>query len=237
MHILIIENCQNVTLGIVETALQEVKARQSYLKPYMGQELPNSPESFDALIVLGGLQNARSDAEHPYLSNLCSLITQFHAKDLPVLGICLGAQLMARAFGAQSILDQPVEAGWLPLSPTMEAATDPVLSCLKEGDHLFVFHTDTYSLPEGAVRLVSTPQTPNHAFRIGKACYAIQFHFECGIDEVKNWTSCFHSEFTVLLPNWQQIIGEQAKKHGEKAERLGLEIARNWLKLVASKNS
>ncbi|WP_068318688.1 type 1 glutamine amidotransferase [Polycladidibacter hongkongensis] len=236
MHILCIENCQHVELGLLGAAIASENARLTYLRPWQQNSELNrlvaNTEHYDGLIVLGGLQNAQADVEHPFLPQVCALFQAFHAVGKPVLGICLGSQLIARAFGAENILAQPVEAGWLPLQLTEAAQNDPVFSCLSDGDHQFILHTDTYSLPEGAIRLASSHRTPNQAFRIGRGTYAVQFHFECGREEVAKWNTCFAQELASLVPNWSEIQNDQAPLHGPRAEALGLELSHRWLALV-----
>src|SRR5690606_19384834 len=118
------------------------------------------------------------DAGSPWLPDVVSLIGQFDRADKPVLGICLGAQLVARAAGAENILDCPVEFGWHYVRPTAAGRHDPVLGHLGAGAPLFHWHADTFTLPEHAERLAESDMTDIQAFRIGRATYGIQFHFE-----------------------------------------------------------
>lgn len=232
MTVLVIENCKNVTLGLLGTALDQAGIPTDLRVMSAGATLPDNITSYQGLVVLGGLQHARADDEFPFLKDVCDLILAFHKADKPVMGICLGSQLIARSFGAENILGNPVEAGWLPLQVSQAGRKDPVLSAVAEGDHLFILHTDTYTLPEGAVHLASSQMTPNQAFRMGRTTYAIQFHFECSVDHVNHWNGCFNGPINELVPHWSEILEEQSPKHGPKADALGLEIARRWISLL-----
>src|ERR1700693_4275512 len=94
----------------------------------------------------------------------------------PVLGICLGAQLVARGYGSKNILARPVEFGWKDVHPTVAGRGDPPLPAPGGGAPLFHWHTDTFTLPQGAVHLAASAMTLHQAFRIGRAVYGIQFH-------------------------------------------------------------
>ncbi|GHB22694.1 GMP synthase [Pseudovibrio japonicus] len=232
MTVLVVENCEGVTLGLLGEALSEAKMPTDLRVMADGHALPSDISKFKGLVVLGGIQHARADEELPFLKNVCDTIIAFEDADKPVMGICLGSQLIARAFGGDNILGNPVEAGWLPLHLTDQGRQDPVLSALGENDRIFSLHTDTFTLPEGAVHLASSEMTPNQAFKMGRATYAMQFHFEASVDLVKHWDDRFNDEISDLVPNWQEIINEQGSQHGPKADALGLEISRRWIALL-----
>ncbi|WP_057463762.1 type 1 glutamine amidotransferase [Pseudovibrio sp. POLY-S9] len=232
MTVLVIENCENVTLGLLGQALDEAKMPIDLRVMAESDPLPSDISKFSGLVVLGGLQHARADEEFPFLKSVCDTILAFHEADKPVMGICLGSQLIARTFGGENILGNPVEAGWLPLQVSEQGKQDPVISAFEEDDHIFILHTDTYTLPKDAVHLASSEMTPNQAFKMGRATYAIQFHFECSVDQVNHWNGCFHGPINELVPHWNEILEEQGPKFGPRADALGLEISRRWIALL-----
>jgi len=107
------------------------------------------------MVMLGGGQNALADDEYPYFPTLLSLVRDFEAADKAVLGICLGSQLLARAFGGQNRVGVATEFGWQAISLTEQAKGDPVLGALPQRFPIFQWHDDTFSLPQQAVRLAS----------------------------------------------------------------------------------
>lgn len=232
MTVLVIENCENVTLGLLGQALQHAGIPIDLRVMADGDALPSDASTFQGLVVLGGLQHARADEEFPFLKDVCNTILAFHNADKPVMGICLGSQLIARTFGAENIIGNPVEAGWLPLQLSVEGKSDPVMSAFAEDDHIFILHTDTYELREGAIHLASSHMTPNQAFKMGRATYACQFHFECSVDQVNHWNGCFHGPINELVPHWKEILEEQGPTHGPRADALGLEISQRWIALL-----
>ena len=232
MSVLIIENMPGTPLGLVGEALNEAAVALRRIAAYDGMAIPSSVGSHTGLIVLGGVQNALDDENHPYLPEVCHLIREFHQAERPVLGICLGSQLIARAFGADNILGRPVEFGWCDVTPTDEALTDPVLGHLGAGAALFHWHTDTFSLPEGAVRLASSVMTQNQAFRIGQTTYGVQFHFEAGKQVVGEWVTNFADDIASHSPDWPDRYPAELARHGTAADSTGLDLARAWVRLL-----
>ena len=111
----------------------------------------------------------------------------FRRKDKAVLGICLGSQLLARAFGGTNQIGGAREFGWCPVSLTQDGAADPVLRVAPRDFSIFQWHDDTFGLPPGAIHLARSAEAENQAFRIGRATYGIQFHFEADRRLVGEW--------------------------------------------------
>ncbi len=141
---------------------------------------------YDGLIVLGGPMMVSDRHRLPHLETEITAISRALDADLPVLGICLGAQLLAHVLGADvGPLPQP-EIGWYPLSPTNETEKDPVLGSLAQTSPIFQWHGHGFDLPRDAVHLASTPNCPNQAFRYGNA-YGFQFHLEMDRALIHRW--------------------------------------------------
>lgn len=145
------------------------------------------PLAPDLLVVLGGPIGACEDDAYPFLKSEGALIERRLARDRPVLGICLGAQLIARALGARVYRGPAKEIGWSPL--TLTAAGQA--SCLRPlgatGIEVLHWHGDTFDLPQGAVRLASTEAYRNQAFAWGGATLALQFHAEVTARGLEHW--------------------------------------------------
>ncbi|MFL9923978.1 glutamine amidotransferase [Herbaspirillum lusitanum] len=148
-----------------------------------------SPLDADLVIVLGGPIAVYELDQYPYLRAEISWLRARLLEDLPTLGICLGAQLMAAALHAKVYPGNAgKEIGWSPLKPGSDAADLPCMQCLMQGDiHVLHWHGDTFDLPQGARHLAATDRYPNQAFSWGRNCLALQFHPEFDVGRVEQW--------------------------------------------------
>ena len=147
---------------------------------------PRPLDSYDAVLVFGGAMHADQDAWHPWLRQETLWLQQLLARRVPTLGICLGVQLLARAAGSWvGPLPQP-EIGWCPVALTEDGAADEVLGSLPREFEALQWHHYTYGVPAGAVELARSP-TCTQAFRLGDACWGVQFHPEVTASQLEGW--------------------------------------------------
>ena len=232
MRVAIVENTQITHHGQIGVALHEAAARVDVFKAHRGDVLPVAQDGYDALVVFGGEQSALDDADHPYLPRVGALMRQMTDQGRAVLGICLGSQILARAYGAINQLGTAPEFGWCDVALTDAGCADPVLGHLDASFPIFEFHTDTFTLPEGAVHLARTKTAPHQAFRIGRASYGIQFHFEANRAVVADWTRVFPDIVEARQKGWAQNHPALASTVGVRSDAAGLAIARAWVALI-----
>lgn len=232
MRVLIVENMANTHFGQVGAALAEVGAALDIRRPWKGDNLPSGSHDHDAIAVFGGEQSAVDDHSHPYLPELARLMRAFGDAGRPVLGICLGSQILARAYGANNLIGTAPEFGWHKVELTEAAKDDPVLSAVEAGFPIFEWHSDTFTLPDGAVRLARNPAVENQCFRIGRAAYGTQFHFEADRGVVGKWNAEFKDMLDRKHPGWLPDYAATAQRSGPAADAAGLSIARAWVALV-----
>jgi GMP synthase-like glutamine amidotransferase len=232
MRVAIVENMKNTPLGALGIALKEAGAELEWFRAWDGERLPRDVTAHDALVVLGGEQNARDDDTHPYLPELAQLMRRFEEADKAVLGICLGSQILARAYEAENLIGAAREFGWTTVGVTEEGKTDPLLSGVGDDFTIFEWHSDTFTLPEGAVRLATNDVARNQAYRIGRAAYGTQFHFEANAAVVEGWRTDFKETIERIKPGWLERYPEIAAKHAPAAETAGLAVARAWVGMI-----
>ena len=232
MNVLIVQNYDSTGLGLVCQALNEAGATRDYRKPYLGEMLPDNTSGHDAIVVLGGGQSAVDDHIHPYLPHLAGLMRRFADEGKAALGICLGSQILARAYGAQNLIGKAPEFGWQKIELTEDGKADPVLGALPGHFPIFQWHDDTFTLPEKAIRLAHNRATPNQAFRVGRAGYGIQFHFEADRTLVEKWNARFPDDIARKDPRWFEKHPKEAERHGPHADAAGLAIARAWVSQI-----
>ena len=173
--------------GSITTAAARHGAPLRVCHPYLGEPLP-SLEELRGLVVMGGPMGVSDTASDPYLADELELLASAVAAGRPVLGVCLGAQLLAAALGGTVYRGARPEIG--PGTVTLSAAgrADPVLGAAGRAELPVVhWHQDTFELPAGAVRLAGSDLYPNQAFRVGVCAYGLQFHVEVDRALAEGW--------------------------------------------------
>lgn len=187
------------------------------------------PLASDLLVVLGGPIGAYEDDLYPFVSGEIDLIERRLKADLPILGICLGAQMMARALGAKVYPGTGKEIGYAPLILTGEGKASCLRHLAPDETPVLHWHGDTFDLPAGAVRLASTPQYANQAFAWGKAALALQFHGEMAADGLEPWLIGHACEIAATKGVSVPGLRADCARHGAKLERQGRACFGEWL--------
>jgi GMP synthase-like glutamine amidotransferase len=169
-----------------EDELQARGLSARYLRPYEGDELPDW-RAFAGIVAMGGPMGAYDEASHPWLSAEKRLIARAVAGGVPFWGVCLGAQLLAASLGARVSRGRTPEVGVLPVRLTPGAASDPVFESAPPIFDALHWHSDTYELPPGALKLAESEQYEQQAFVFERA-YGLQFHLEVSPALVEQWS-------------------------------------------------
>lgn len=164
-------------IGSMDNDLRERGHKLSSTHWYRGDSAP-ALDSFDALIVMGGPMGIYDEAIYPWLATEKQLLNMAIAEGKILLGICLGAQLIADALGAKVTRNAHKEIGWLPITINPAAATHPIAQVFARTPTVFHWHGDTFALPPGAVHLASSDGCANQAYVFQDQVYGFQFHLE-----------------------------------------------------------
>ncbi len=191
MSVLIIKNVASEGPGTIEDFLKEKGMAYSILDIHdCHAEIPDIRDH-SHLVVMGGPMSVYNINEHEYLSLEAALIRVFIKSKKPVLGICLGAQMIAYAIGANVYAGNRPEVGWDKVEITPEGMEDPIISSISVNNEpvaeVFQWHGDTFDLPKNSIRLASSATYPNQAFRYKDCVYGIQFHIEVTPEMVREW--------------------------------------------------
>ena len=201
--------------------------------PFDYPGIPTVPGDYAGLIVLGGPMSARDEDKFPFLGETMELIHRFDAAAKPVLGICLGAQMIAHAFGGEVYRMERLESGFRTMQVTPEGSDDPVFSALGDTVTSFQNHFEAVRNIPGAVPLATGGACPIQAFRLGERVYATQFHPEVTIDIVRDWIRKFGRTFTDEEPRLLTDLDRQFREcfptHRGQCETL----VRRWMALAA----
>jgi len=185
--VLVFQHVPFEPLGTLDPLLKEAGCRLRYVN--FGRVPGQRPqlEGYAALIVLGGPMNSDQIETYPNLLTEVDIIREAVQRGMAVLGICLGAQLLARALGGTVSRNATREIGWHDVVMTPAGLEDPVLSTFAPRQEVFQWHEDGIGLPPGAVLLASSPASPVQAFRHGDGVYGFQFHLEVDRDLIERW--------------------------------------------------
>ena len=174
-------------LGRIEPELVRRGIGIDYADLYQPGAAEPDPARYDGLIFMGGAMSVNDGL--PHLEREARWIAQAVEVGRPVLGVCLGAQLIAKALGA-SVYRNPVkEIGWFEIELTGEGAADPLFAGVGPRETVFQWHGETFDLPPGARWLASSTACCHQAFRIGSSAYALQFHLEVTPEMIADWCS------------------------------------------------
>ena len=201
--VLYLRNDRYDTLGISEEALAAEGVPVMRVDGFeAGTRLPDL-DQIAGLVVFGGEMNVDETQRYPFLLAQRSLMRRAIDSGVPVLGICLGAQMMARALNAR-VYPSPVrELGFSPVTITEEGRRDPLLGVFADGDRVFEWHEDSFELPQGGSLLATGAEVPVQAFRFGARAWGVQFHFEVDRDGVEAWLAA-------AAPNLRSVWSKDA---------------------------
>jgi len=186
-RLLVFQHVPYEILGTLDPLLRDAGFRIRYAN--FGRQPNARPDvaKYHGLVVLGGPMNCDQVSRYPHLATEVELIGQALDEGKPILGICLGSQLIARALGARVYSNEVKEIGWYELNPAPAAAGDPLFRHLPPSQKIFQWHGDTFDIPTGAVHLASSPDCVNQAFRYGDNVYGLQFHLEVDEPLINRW--------------------------------------------------
>jgi GMP synthase-like glutamine amidotransferase len=185
--------------GVFGEALREVGHELQTVALLDGAAVPGAGE-FDTWLVMGGPMNVDEVERYAWLRPERALLAELIAADRPVMGVCLGAQLIARAAGARVYATRPKEIGLFPVELTPAAAEDPLFRLFENPQEVFQWHGDTFEQPAGAVQLARSARCEQQAFRVGRRVYGVQFHLECTGEIVANLRKACARELAALPP-------------------------------------
>ena len=229
MRVLAFRHVPFEDVGHIRRVLEKRAIGVDCVDLYRQGDLPPAiPDTQDAagLIFMGGPMSANDDL--PYLKQETDIIATALERGQPILGVCLGSQLMARALGARVYPNPVKEIGWYEIMSTNAASADPLFSGVPARQTVFQWHSETFDLPSGATLLASSEACRHQAFRVGRAAYGLQFHAEVTPDMISDW--CVHDASCGDVR--ELMVPVDATAHAEEMEMLSDQLFGGWAALL-----
>jgi GMP synthase-like glutamine amidotransferase len=238
VRVLVVQHEDDTGPGYIGERIRALGVQLDVVHAYLGDPVPETTDGYDGLLVLGGTPGPFDDTTAWWLPDVRRLIAVALAEELPLLGICLGGELLtAVAGGKVDRIAGPPEIGLHRLQPTEAARTDPVFADLPAGAPAVEWHwEEIVELPPGSVSLCGSERFPNQAFRVGPAAWGTQFHPEVLTDDAAAWARSSATELAALGLSVEGITAEVAAGEPELRRVWGA-LAERWAQVVTARGA
>ncbi|MBI4488477.1 MAG: gamma-glutamyl-gamma-aminobutyrate hydrolase family protein [Deltaproteobacteria bacterium] len=230
-EVLAIQHIDCETLGTIADALRAEGLSTQLIQTFKDQPVPGEIGEALGLIVMGGPMAVYEQDRFPFLRQEIRLIENALQEEKPILGVCLGSQLLAAALGAKVTKGRKKEIGWYPISLTDAAMTDPLWSGMQSPFVAYHWHGDIFELPRAAFSLASSDLTRCQAFRCGDHAYGFLFHMEVTEKIIGQMVETFTDELIEEDIDGDEIV-RQEKDYLPSLQRIGEQVFGRWASLV-----
>ncbi|MDX9755590.1 MAG: type 1 glutamine amidotransferase [bacterium] len=228
---------KNITLegpGTFEHFLWERNIPYVTQDLYGGEMVPDEVGDFGALVVLGGPMNIYEEDAYPFLRAEKRFLRQALEREVPMLGICLGAQLVADVLGGPVTQNELPEIGWMDVHLTPEGEKSRLFEGIPNRMPVFQWHGDTFAVPPGCAWLASSPLCPHQAFSYEERVFGLQFHVEVDTAAVAAWAGAYLPELEpAVRPFAQALLDSQDGESAGEVEAIAKRLCRNFFGRIA----
>lgn len=232
--VLAIQHVRCESPGRISEALKGQGVPTKIVRVFDGQRIPDDLGEMTGLIIMGGPMGVYEQDRHPFLRQEIALIERALKTERPVLGVCLGSQLLASALGARVTPGKQKEIGWYPVRLTDCAKADPLWKRVAGSFTAYHWHGDIFELPRGAVSLASSALTKCQAYRYSHNAYGFLFHLEVTEKIMRDMVRTFADELREVGIKGTEIVRE-TKTHLPCLNSIGRVVFRRWAGLVEGK--
>lgn len=219
------------TLGAIGDFLAGAGIAAQYVRTFEGQPVPQELGDAAGLIVMGGPMGVYDQPRYPFLADETRLIEQALREERPVLGVCLGSQLLAATLGAAVTKGKQKEIGWYPVTLTEAATRDELWMGIERSFVAYHWHGDVFELPQGAVSLAASDLTAHQAFRYGRSAYGLLFHMEVTEQIIGDMVAGFADELQGAGVDGRAILGK-AGDYLPRLQGIGGLVFQRWADLL-----
>ncbi len=218
--------------GLIAEVLKSKGITLDYVRPFKGDVMPTRLDDYAGLVVMGGPMGVYEQDQYPFLRREIRLIQDAVSRQRPVLGVCLGSQLLAAALGAPVTRGRQKEIGWHEVTLSRAAARDRLLHDLPEAFTAFHWHGDIFELPAKATSLAWSNLTEHQAFRFGESAYGFLFHLEVTEPLVKRMTRTFRWELIEAGVGGENVL-KGVPLHLPGLQGIGRTVFERWAALLS----
>jgi len=232
MAILFIQHVKNEGPGIFKLVLDELAISSHTIETFSDEHI-SLPSNCKGVVILGGPMNVDEELNYPFLKEEKEFIKDMLKKEIPLLGICLGAQLITQVAGGSVFKAEKKEIGWYPVTLSDGGTHDFLFQGVPRSFEVFQWHEDTFEIPPRGERLVTSYGCVNQGFKIGKYGYGVQFHLEADATMIHDWLDS---------DTENQISSEVESMKRETAEKIqpclewGKKLLLNFLQIAGCNN-
>jgi GMP synthase (glutamine-hydrolysing) len=231
MRVLAIVHQRDAGPGVFAEAIQEAGGRLDEWTLAERPQPPADPLGYDAVFVLGGAMNADEGERHGWIAEEEALLRELLAREVPLLGLCLGGQLLASAAGAKPRRAARPEIGWHEVEVTAEGEADPLLAPLAPRFEAFQWHSYEFPLPPGAI-LLARSEVCLQAWRLGERAWATQFHPEVSRADALHWIADYEADPDAVRIGVDPIVlGRETEEKIAAFNQVGRDLCRRWLEI------
>lgn len=236
--VLVLQHAASEGLGTIEDALRTAGYSFQYIKTFAGDVVPAAAGDTPGLVIMGGPMGVYEYDQYPFLRQEMKLIESFLKDEKPILGVCLGSQLLASTLGVEVKKGPRKEIGWFQIHLRDEVASDPLWKDLLSKDQpksftAYHWHGDIFDLPKGAVSLASSDLTAQQAFRYRKNAYGFLFHMEVTREQIQNMLREFDDEIRQEKLDSTAILS-QSTINLPAMQKIGSAVFARWASLLKS---
>ncbi len=217
--------------GLIADAVRGVGGTLETVRGDLGQAAPSFLDGYSGLVIMGGPQSVYEEDRFPYLRDEKRLARQAIDNNIPLIGVCLGSQIIADVLGAEVHPSGDVEIGWKDVTRSAEIANNPVLSPLPQTFTPLHWHGDVYDLPAGATPVGSSEMTPCQGFAYGETTYALLFHLEMSEQQITEMATLFPEDVRKGGLEPEKLLSETSL-HAAALKPTASEIFTRWAKLL-----
>jgi len=237
--VIVFQHVAHRILGTLNPTLRNHKLNIRYINFDRTPDEHPSIEKYNALIILGGYMGVYETDKYRHIKTELKLIEDALKKDIPILGICLGSQLIAQVLGSVVRKHNVKEIGWHNVTLTPDGQSDKLFTHFNQTEKLFQMHGDTFDIPSNTVQLAQSSMCNSQAFRYGDKVYGLQFHLEVDQASINRWLT-----YNEILNSIEQsgglysaeTIRAETKLYVPRSVDLSLQTFENFVNIFSTKN-